>query len=246
MTKRILARLTAMLGSGFFAISISAAITIPARAQDAAAMDMTGMGIYAMEEAVMEAAGAKKSGKKRPAVKSVPKSIKLTYRPSLERRRANLAHYLQQAKVKDPTAAADLETLFAQGDIIERLGSAIAPYGLRHDNVADAYALWWVNLWRAANKKSADPTRAQLQGVKAQAARALASAPVFAKANDATKQQIAELLLIHTALNDAAIDQAKSNPAKQQALADLAKREAQAGGLTVDSLTLTAKGFAAK
>jgi hypothetical protein len=76
---------------------------------------------------------------------------------------------------------------------------------LRADNVADAYTVWWVAAWLAANERTDTPTRAQFQGAKAQASKALMATPLFAKATEASKQEMAEIFLIQAAMIDASV-----------------------------------------
>lgn len=166
-------------------------ITPPALAQDVGgAMDMTGMGIYAMEDTMREAAGEATSRSRSSLQAPVPRAqaARLTYTPSLERRRRNLAQFVAKTRAKDPEGAAKLQQLIGSTDLISAIGREIAPLGLRTNNLGDAYALWWAHAWIAAHGRNDQPGRAQLTAAKAQAARAMAATPAFASASDATRR----------------------------------------------------------
>ncbi|WP_448665072.1 DUF6683 family protein [Sphingomonas sp. CJ20] len=169
----------------------------------------------------------------------------LRYTPSKARRDANLAGFLSQTRARDPAGARGLQELFAQGDVIARMTPLIGGYGLRIDNVADAYALWWISVWAAAHGRTDTFDKATYQAVRAQAAAALSATPEIKAADDAAKQQLAEALLIQSALLDGATEQAKGDPAR---LARVAKAAAQGGrgmGLDLMGMTLTPSGFVA-
>ena len=216
----------------------------PARAQiDGAAMDMTGMGIYSMESAITEAAGGgAKSGrhvrKIRPAA--------LAFTPSAARRRQNLARFLARLRAKDPKGAAALSKEFARNDPIAGLGRQLAPYGVRTDRLADAYALWMAVSWSAARGHELTPSRAQLAAVRAQAAQAFGAVPAARGMSDTTKQQLAEACLLQAMILDTAMTKARGKTETLRMLGIAARQSALSSGVNLDRLTLTPKGFVAR
>jgi hypothetical protein len=104
--------------------------------------------------------------------KAEPTPGGLDFRQTPERTRANLAQFVAKSRTVDPQGAAAMQQLFASTDIIAAMGQELAKYGLRTDNVADCYAVWWVSAWQAANGDTSDITRPTAQATKAQAARA--------------------------------------------------------------------------
>lgn len=215
------------------------------RAQDGAAMDMTGMGIYAMEDSVMESAQSTVTRSRHTTPHAMHRvSIgRMTYAPSIERRRKNLAQFVAKTRAKDPAGAARMQALFASTDIIAAMGRELAPFGLRTDNVADAYAAWWINAWLASRGRSGNPTRGQIDAVKAQAAQALGGTPQFANANDALKQEVAEAHLIQAALIESYMTKSQGNAAQRRAIANAVRQGARRSGLDLDSMELTSSGF---
>jgi len=169
----------------------------------------------------------------------------LRFTPSAERRRANLASFVEQTRKQDPAGALQLRSLFASTDIIAEIHKAMAPKGLRTDNLADAYAVWWLQCWSAVHADFSDPDRATVQAVKAQATRALLAGGKAAAASDALKQQFAETLLVQALMLEASLRQARGDPAQLKALASAANEGAKAMGLDMTSMKLTSAGFVA-
>ncbi|WP_313537557.1 DUF6683 family protein [Sphingomonas sp.] len=167
----------------------------------------------------------------------------LRYTPSKVRRSANLANFVQKTRTADPQAAADLQKLFAQGDIIEKIGRRVAPQGLRIDDVADAYALWWITAWQAAQGKGDTPDRTTLAAVRRQAAEAVTAAGTIARAADAQKQALAESLWVQATLIETGVQQARNDPARLRAIGQSMRQGARSMGLDLDHIALTSDGF---
>ncbi len=165
------------------------------------------------------------------------------YSASQSRRRANIETFIKKSSTVDPKGAAQMAQLFASTDVIVALGRDLQPYGLRTDNVADAYAVYWVQSWQAANGDTNDPSRATMQAVKRQSANALASTPEFSTANDATKQEMAEAMMVQAMLISASVDTYKDDPAMMRKLGAAVRKGAKASGLDLDTMTLTDEGF---
>lgn len=175
--------------------------------------------------------------------KNVAFKASLTYQPSLERRKTNLANFVKKSRANDPVGAAEMARLFASTDIIGAIGQGIAPAGLKVNNVADAYSVYWTSAWNASIGSTETPSRAAMTAVKKQASSALIASPAFVSATDAQKQEFAEALLIQAALIDASVEQAAGNPAQVKAVAKAVRQGAKASGLDLDAFELTEAGF---
>jgi hypothetical protein len=173
-------------------------------------------------------------------------AAQLGFSPSLERRRANFASFVQNARTADPAGADGLATLLGSGDIIARMEPELAKVGLHTDNLADAYALWWINCWSAVHGDLKTPDRATIDAVKAQAARALLSGGKTAVTSDTLKQQFAEAMLIQALLLDAALQQAKGEAEQLELISSAANKGALEMGLDLRKVTLTQYGFTAR
>jgi hypothetical protein len=132
----------------------------------------------------------------------------LSFRPSPERRKQNLARFVAKTRATDPRGAAELEK-FVADDLIGVVGTRIAPFGLRTDDVADAMALYVMEAWEFINDRQTPTTRARAMAVRGQIARSILAMPAIAEASDAAKQETADALLVQAAMvaNGAAIVQ---------------------------------------
>jgi hypothetical protein len=168
----------------------------------------------------------------------------LSYKPSLDRRLTNLARFVEKTRTTDPVGAAKMEDLFASTDIIGIIDQKMQQtYGMRANNVADTYAVWWTSAWMGAQGRSDDPTQEQMAMVKRQVANALADTPEFATTTDERKQEIAEALLVQAALIGATIDTHKADPAMLAKARTAIVKGAKGMGLDLSTITLTDGGF---
>jgi hypothetical protein len=167
----------------------------------------------------------------------------LRYTPSRTRRTANLSRFVEKSRAADPAGAAQLEQLFASGDIIDKIGGALAQHGMRVDNLADAYAVWWINAWQATRGHNDKTSRETNEAVRDQAARALSASPQLVEAGDAAKQELAESLLIQAAMIDASVEKSKGNPAQMRQIGAAVNRGARRMGLELGTMELTEEGF---
>ncbi|MGL4967693.1 MAG: DUF6683 family protein [Inquilinus sp.] len=174
---------------------------------------------------------------------SAPAAATFRYTPSRDRRAANLAQFVARSRQSDPKGAEDLTKLFASTDLIEAMRPPLAKVGLRIDDVADAYAVWWVNAWLASHGTDLDPSPRMAAAVRNQAARAIASTGALRGVGDAAKQETAEALLVQGALIAAAMEQSKGNPALGRQLAAAVSQGARGMNLDLSSMTLTEDGF---
>lgn len=214
----------------------------PAAAQEGVDWSGLMMGIAhgtAMDEAARESVSKNRHSE---TTKPVP-AARLTYTPSLERRRANYARFVAKARARDPQSAASLEKDLAAADLIGRAMPELARYGFRIDHVGDAYAAWWLNAWLATRQRTDTPPMRQIEAVRAQAARAMAAIPEIAKAGDAEKQEMAEAHLLQSLLIGAALEQAKDDPARLGRIAVAVRSGARASGLDLATMELTDRGF---
>ncbi len=216
------------------------AATGTARAQMISPMLYEGPRITLEDHAERVSPGA---GETQARPRPAPDPAVLRYTPSKARRIANLARFVSKVRATDPAGAADLERLFADGDIVEKIGSTLAPHGLRVDNLADAYAVYWINAWQAGHGINAESPRSTNAAVRVQAAQALGATVDVMRATDATKQELAESLLLQAALIDVAVTQAGGDRARLRAIADATAQGARKMGFDPQAVELTEAGF---
>ena len=219
----------------------------PVRAQDVGgAMDMTGMMVMSQETAMINASRGNTRERLLAPARPVTEAIatRLNFKRAVARTRSNLAKFVATTRKTDPTSAAKMQALFASTDIIGMIDQKMQQtYGMRANNVADAYAVWWVSAWMGAKGRSDDATPGQMAMVKRQASDALASTPEFAAATDAGKQEMAEAMLVQAALIGDTIDTYKSDPAMLAKARTAIAKGAREMGLDLSTMTLTDEGF---
>lgn len=170
-------------------------------------------------------------------------SAGLGYTSTSARTRANLAHFAAQARAVSPAAAADLERMFDAIDVVGEAGKAMTGLGLDPHNVADAYAIWWIQAWANAHMREAPSDAATFQAVSRQARAAFADTQGFAALPDADKQRFAEALMVQAVMLGSAFDAAAGDANLKRRLAGAAKQGASGMGLDLATMTLTPQGF---
>jgi hypothetical protein len=126
-----------------------------------------------------------------------------------------------------------MEALFASTDVIGSISDAMSSVGLSRNNAGDAFAVYWVSAWQAANGRTDTRSIETYKAAALQAAGGLSLSPEFAAASDAQKQEMAEAFMV----------QAASDPSQMKALARAVTQGAAASGLDLDKMTLTEDGF---
>lgn len=177
------------------------------------------------------------------ALPSTSQKNALTFLSSSALRKRNLEAFVSRMREQNPTNADQMEQLFASADIIGAIGKGLAPFGLRTDNVADAYTVYWMSAWQASIGRTEIFQRDLVVKVKIQVTNALLAIPEIIGATNAQKQEFAEALLVQTALIDASMEQAAGDGNQKRAIASAVRKGASAMGLDLDAMTLTENGF---
>jgi hypothetical protein len=238
-----------LCAAGLMALGASVAI-----AQDGA-IDMTGMGIYAMEDAVMEAAGGRTASASpalrrqftAPPAARAPSVGALPYRTDDAVRQKVVRLFFEKGP-KTAAYVSDIRQFVASGRVFREFAGVAPKLGLRTGDAVDAYAFYLLAQWGVANDYRPEPTRAQVVGIRAQASRALASL-AGALATSAARQEFAETLVAQGVLIAAAHESAvkRGDAATIRLLVSSAHR----GGVKVfgtdpTRLALTNAGFRAR
>lgn len=171
-----------------------------------------------------------------------PLATSLRFIPSTERRRASFARFLADRR-GDAATRRQLEALISDPAFMPKVAAELAKIGLRPNNVADAYTVWWIAAWQAAHGQSRDPSPASVRAVRAQAERVLLAVPSVTGSDDATKQAFAEGLLVQAVVMSAVTEQTAGDPSGQRTIGQLARQSAGRFGIDLDAVTLTDAGF---
>lgn len=168
----------------------------------------------------------------------------MTFTPSRARRATNLAAFVAKSRKVDPQGAARMEQIFRSTDVIGEIDQRMRQsYGMRANDVADAYAVWWTSAWLGAHGRTDDPTPHQMAMVRWQAADALSATPQFVGASAAAKQELAESLLVQASLIGATVDTYKNDRAMLAKAQAAIAQGARATGIDLGSMILTDEGF---
>lgn len=168
------------------------------------------------------------------------------YRPNLSVRRRTVATWMAKTRAANPQIAANLKRDLRGRDPIVAISSNIGRYGLRTDDLADVVAVYLVSSWQGMRGEVNDPPLAPMRAARAQIHRVLSSNRRFASASNATKQQLAESLLLQMVVDDQSVRLAKGNPA-QMARAQSSIRQNVIRVLKIDlaKMKLTNQGLRA-
>ena len=157
--------------------------------------------------------GRRKGAGKRRVARPVA-SGSTRFRPDLAARRRTVAAWTTRTRAANPQIAANLKRDLAGRDPIVAIGSNLARYGLRTDDLADVTAVYLVSSWEGMRGKLDDPSYASVRATRAQMHRALLSNRRVASASNATKQQLADALLLQMVVDDQSVRVAKGNAAR--------------------------------
>ena len=217
-----------MKSSLFVAVALTvawnaASLTAPASAQElnlGPIIDPAIVGGIAAQQAVIDdinkgGAGSKGGRGSRPGTRgSRPASGGSTrYRPNLAVRRRTVANWMAKTRAANPQVAANLQRDLRGRDPIAALSANIGRYGLRTDDLADVMAVYLVSSWQGIRGEMNDPPLAPVRAARAQMHRVLLSNRRFSSASNATKQQLADALLLQMVVDDQSLRVAKGNPA---------------------------------
>jgi hypothetical protein len=78
----------------------------------------------------------------------------LRFNSSITRRKQNFAQFIAKTKSNNPEGAQQMERIFSSSDVIAAIAKGISSFGLRVDNVADAYTVYWTNAWLGSRGRS--------------------------------------------------------------------------------------------
>jgi hypothetical protein len=178
------------------------------------------------------------------AVPAASAKVALTYTPSLSRRNANIQNFVAANRAVNPALGAELERVFAANDIIATMGREIDVYGLRIDNIADAFTVYWITSWEIAHGLGRSETnKATVLRVKEQVEHMMRSSRGFAAATEAERQEMSETWFLQAALLSPLPQLAADEPSLAKLIANNVRKTALASGLDLDAMTLTEQGF---
>ncbi len=170
----------------------------------------------------------------------------MRYTPSMDVRKSNYAEMVKNFQKISPEMGNQFEAMFAQIDVIAEIDKAITPYGMSSSNIADAYAIYFLTAWMAANGRTDDATPEQFKGVQKTAQEALGASLDMLKQPDNKKQIFSESLLIQAMLNGEMVKAVANDPAALAKVKNDTKTAAKEMGIDLDSFIMTPTGLERK
>jgi hypothetical protein len=170
----------------------------------------------------------------------------MRYVPSMTVRKATYAEMVKNMRAANVDVGNQMEAVFAQTDVIGLIDDAMGKFGMSANNIADAYALYFLSAWMGANGRTDENTPEQLKGTQKMAQDALSQVPDMLKLADDKKQTFSESLLIQSLLNDEMIKAVASDPAGLSKVKNDIKMAAKEMGIDVDGFNMTANGLVRK
>jgi hypothetical protein len=175
----------------------------------------------------------------------------LTFTPNMQRRKQTFNNLLAEFDKLQPGIGSQFRPVLfgtGSGDIIQQVQAFISTkYGLKTNNLADAYTIYWISAWEATNGTlGKEPSISKIKAVKEQISRAFLSIPSIASSSDANKQSYSEVLLVQAALIGSFEEQVKAGTMKLSDMKEGVRRGSKALGVDLDSFILTETGFEPK
>lgn len=226
------------------AVAIGASSPAPVVAQDGA-FDMGGLTATLSTDHITQTERARSINDQifnPSASPSEATGADFTYRYESARTLENLRNFVARTPVE--AGRAELERqVAAQPGLMDEISAGARSFGFDPHNVADAYAMWWMNAWLVANKRDEVPDRRTVEAVKRQVRNAFSATSDFAAAGDAERQEYAEALLLQATMLGSAFEQWKQDPKMLNQLAQATRKGAEASGLDLSKMFLTQSGF---
>jgi len=187
---------------------------------------------------------ARASAHPAPATTDRTEALRLPYRASAvitTKLKREMADTLTK---QSPQQAAAIQRFVDSGDFVTEFDKDMQSYGyaLRSGDVVDAFAAYWLCMWSIANNVQ-QPGTAEALAVRRQVAASMASNPTLERADDATRQLVAEGLITEAELALSLRDYAKHNGRDTQPLADSTYRNLLAKGIDLRAMQVTHDGF---
>ena len=145
---------------------------------------------------------------------------------------------------QSPQQSAAIRRFVDSGDFVAEFDKDMKTYGypLQSGDVVDAFAAYWLTMWSIANNER-QPAAGEAVAVRRQVATSMAANPTLERADDATRQLVAEGLITEAELALSLRDYATHNGRDTQPLADSTYRNLLAKGVDLRAMRLTDAGF---
>ena len=148
------------------------------------------------------------------AARSAPAATatSFAYQPEAGVRQQVYDRAVANARKANPADAAKLKQVLDSGAMRKEVAGYLSKYGMSANNVADTTALYLATAWLATRASAADPTPAQMRGLRTQVASVMAGMPDMASASNSVKQEIAEANILQASFASLMANRAAADP----------------------------------
>uniref|UniRef100_UPI00286E02F4 DUF6683 family protein n=1 Tax=Chamaesiphon sp. VAR_48_metabat_403 TaxID=2964700 RepID=UPI00286E02F4 len=177
------------------------------------------------------------------SILAVKKLASLEFKPSIKLRQQNLSRFFAKLSANNSPGAGQTAQTPSGTAVMAQIDKGMAAVGLKSNNVADAYAVYWTSAWLGSRGRNEDLPRSQMIAVRNQAANALLLNPKLTSATNTQKQELAEAMILQAIVISTSIGNTKSDPALMEKVKVAISQGAKGMGLDLDRMTLTPQGF---
>ena len=161
-------------------------------------------------------------------------------------RQKRVAAWMTKMRAVDAKGMAQFERTPAGRNLFSVIQPQLTRYSLRADDLADCLTVYLVNAWYGVRGNDQDPPRAYVLATRTQMRTSLLSNSIFATATDATKQEVAEALLLQTIEDGSNLAVAKKDPKQMPRVKSLIRQGVlKTFKLDMTKLKLTSQGLRA-
>lgn len=183
------------------------------------------------------------NSKRNTTAVSATQSASLEFKPSVKLRQQNISRFFSKFSANNSAGAGQTAQLPSPNVVMAEIDKSMTAIGLKSNNVADAYAVYWTNAWLGARGRNDNLPKSQMIAVRNQAANALLLNPKLKSATNIQKQELAEAMILQAVLISATIDSAKADSVLTDKVKVAIAQGAKEMGLDLDRMTLTLQGF---
>jgi hypothetical protein len=170
----------------------------------------------------------------------------LTFTPSPAVRKEAIDGFIAAMSKASPELGAQLGSAFGGADVFAQIDQGLQPFGLKTNNIVDAYTLFLVNAYMASQGSREDNTRAQADGTKAMVLATFSASPEILKLDTRQKQLFADSLVLNAMLYDSMLQATAGNAQATQNIQNEVSTAAKLLGLDLSLFSMTPNGLVRK
>jgi hypothetical protein len=170
----------------------------------------------------------------------------LTFTASPTVRKEAIDGFVAAMSQASPELGAQLGAAFGSGEVFAQIDQGLQPFGLKTNNIVDAYSFYLINAWMASQGNRENNTRAQADGTKAMVLATFSSIPDMLKLDERQKQMFADSLVLNAMLYDSMLQATEGNVQATQNVQNEVSTAAKQLGIDLSKFSMTPNGLVRK